>query len=92
MTVEASFKILNRLGLHARPAALFVKTCRKFKSKIVIFKGDRMADAKNILQVLALDVNQGDEIKVVIEGEDEKEAYMEIENLIKKVLPEVDRG
>ena len=57
MLKELRIRITNRSRLHARPAAVFVDTCRKFRSEIRIVKGGREADAKNTLQVLVLGVD-----------------------------------
>lgn len=80
--LEANFKILNSVGIHARPATVFVKTCKKFKSKITICKNGECRNAKKILQVLDLDVVYGDEIKLIIEGEDAEEAMKTLSELI----------
>ncbi|NPA99224.1 MAG: HPr family phosphocarrier protein [Crenarchaeota archaeon] len=91
MTIKAELKIINKSGLHARPAVVFVKVCRKYKSKITIEKNGKKADAKNILQVLSLGVDQGDTITITIEGEDEEEAFKEIKETVEKRLVEVDK-
>lgn len=91
MVIKVNIKVKNRSGLHARPAAIFVKTCRSFRSNIKVFKGGKQADAKNILQVLALGVDVGDEITLEINGEDENEAFKTLIELLEKVLPEVDK-
>ena len=80
--LETNFKILNSVGIHARPATVFVKTCKKFKSKITICKNNECRNAKKILQVLDLDVVYGDEIKLIIEGEDAEEAMKTLTELI----------
>ena len=78
MVARERAKVLNPVGLHARPAAVFVQTARKFKSKILVHKNEKFADAKNLLQILALGVDCGDEIEIVAEGEDEMEALGEL--------------
>ncbi len=72
--VEIGIKILNKSGLHARPAALFVQTASKYKSDIQVGKADHFVSAKSILGVISLGVHSGEEIKVKIVGEDEREA------------------
>ncbi len=84
-------KIENRSGLHARPASRFVQTCMKFKSNVTICKSDKCANAKNILQVLALGIDCGDEATIKIDGEDEETAFNEILTLLTKILPEEDK-
>ena len=91
MVVRAKIKIKNKSGLHARPAAIFINTCKQFKSNIKIIKQGRSADAKNMLQVLALGIDMGDEIIIEINGEDEKEALKTIIGLLEKKLPELDK-
>ncbi|MGQ4891305.1 MAG: HPr family phosphocarrier protein [Candidatus Njordarchaeia archaeon] len=80
--LTAKLKILNSVGLHARPATLFVKTCKKFKSNISICKNGECRNAKKILQVLDLDVVYGDEIELIIDGEDAEEAMKTLTELI----------
>jgi len=91
LVVKFSLRLKNRSGLHARPASVFVRKCKMFKSTIKVQKGDRVADAKNILQVLSLGADYGDEILVEIVGEDEKTAAEEIKELVEKELPEIDK-
>ncbi|MCD6491429.1 MAG: HPr family phosphocarrier protein [Candidatus Njordarchaeia archaeon] len=80
--LEVKLKLLNKVGLHARPAALFVKTARKFKSKISVEKDGQVVDAKNILGVLSLGAEMGDEIKIIAEGEDAQEAIKTLSELV----------
>ncbi|WP_457753792.1 HPr family phosphocarrier protein [Thermococcus sp.] len=89
--IEKRVEIKNKSGLHARPAAVFVETTKKFKSKITVIKEGKSADAKNILQVLALGVDYGDEIVLQISGEDEEEAARELIDLLERVLPSEDK-
>jgi phosphotransferase system HPr (HPr) family protein len=58
------------VALHARPAGSFVKAALGFKSHITVSHGDKEADAKSILAVLALGADSGSEIRVRAEGED----------------------
>jgi phosphocarrier protein len=87
----AEIKILNKSGLHARPAARFVQLTNKFKSSIQICKSSKCVDAKNILKVLSLGVDQGDIITVKVEGPDEEEAYKSVLELLLNVLPVEDK-
>ena len=80
--MRKEFVIKNEIGLHARPAALFVQSVKKFKSDIKVTKDETTINAKSILGVLSLGVEQGTKITIDIEGEDEKEALAEIEKLI----------
>ena len=67
---ELTLIIPNRLGLHARPAALFVATAGGFLADIRVFKADKQANAKSINQIAMLGARQGDEIRIVAVGED----------------------
>lgn len=88
---SAEIKIINRSGLHARPAVRFVQLCSRFKSRITICKGDVCVDSKNILKVLSLSIDFADTVMITVEGEDEDEALNAITNLLLKELPEEDR-
>lgn len=87
---EAVHKVVNKSGLHARPASKFVQLTRQFTSKIIICKGGKCADAKNILQVLSLGVDFGDVIEIRVEGIDEDVALTEIIDFLNNKLPSED--
>ena len=69
--IECLLKVENQLGLHARPAALFVQTTNKYKSKIRVIKDDMEVDGKSIMGLLMLAAACGTTLKIVAEGEDE---------------------
>ncbi|MBI2915962.1 MAG: HPr family phosphocarrier protein, partial [Elusimicrobia bacterium] len=69
--IEQELKIENELGLHARPAALFVQTTNKFKSKIRVRKEEMEVDGKSIMGLLMLAAAMGTALKITIDGEDE---------------------
>lgn len=72
--ISIEMLIVNKMGLHARPAANLVSTAGKFKSGVTIRKGDRSASAKSINQVALLAVKNGDKITVSVSGPDSHEA------------------
>jgi phosphocarrier protein HPr len=78
---EIQLKINNAVGLHARPAALFVQTANKFSSDIAVFLDDSEADAKSILDLLLLGANQGCTITVRAEGSDANDALTALQEL-----------
>jgi phosphotransferase system HPr (HPr) family protein len=78
---EVKLEIKNKVGLHARPAALFVQTANKFKSTITVKNGSATANAKSILHVLTLGAGNGVTITVVAEGEDAEQALKALEEL-----------
>ena len=75
-------EIVNKLGLHARPAALFVRWVIRFKSTITIWKGEEKFSAASLLEVLTANLNCG--VRVVLEaiGLDAQDALNELELLL----------
>ena len=81
----STLKVINEVGLHARPAAEFVKLAAQFKSRITVRNLSRAtapADAKSILSILVLGVEKGHEIEVTSEGEDEVQAAQALKELV----------
>lgn len=78
--VEVTVKILNRTGLHARPAALLAKLANQFECSIRIV-GAHAADAKSILDLLTLAAGPGTELQVCASGNDEQAAIQAIQAL-----------
>ena len=79
-------RVVNEVGLHARPAALFVNAAKGSKSKIRVRNAtteSKWGDAKSILSVLTLGVEKDHEIELTAEGSDEKEALARIGDLIR---------
>lgn len=66
--------IKGKMGLDARPAAFFLKEANKFKSDIILIKDSNEYNAKSILSILSIGAIDGDEVEIVVDGEDEKEA------------------
>ena len=71
---QADITITDPVGLHARPAAVLVKTAGRYKAKIQVKYGNKQADARSIIQLLGLGVRQGSSVTVVAEGADAEEA------------------
>jgi phosphotransferase system HPr (HPr) family protein len=82
--VERETTIGPEEGLHARPAAQFVKKAKEFDSEIVVIKGEREANAKSSLKIMSLGAKQGDEIIIRAEGDDAEEAVETLVELISK--------
>lgn len=79
---EITLEIKNKVGLHARPAAMFVQLANKFKSDIRVLKGNVNANAKSILNVLTLGAGPGSAIRLQAEGEDAESALKALEELV----------
>jgi phosphocarrier protein len=75
-------EIVNKLGLHARPAAQFVRCVIRFKSTITICKGEENFSADSIIEVLSANLNRGDRVILEAIGPDEQEALSELEALL----------
>ncbi len=82
--IEKKFKITNKHGLHARPAAQLVKVAGQFDADIKILKDGLEVNGKSIMGVMMLAAEPGSEIELHINGGDEKEALKAIEDLIAK--------
>jgi phosphocarrier protein len=77
-----SFEVRNKLGLHARAAAQFVRVSSKYDSDIRIKKDGYEVDGKSILGVLSLAAIKGTTIEIVAQGDDSEQAFDEISALI----------
>lgn len=79
--------VASKCGLHARPASMVVSTANKFTSNITLKNKGRAANAKSIMGVLSIAASKGDELEVIIEGQDEADAASALEDLFKNHLP-----
>ena len=74
--------IKNRNGLHARPAALFVKTSSRFHAEVWVEKDGEKVNGKSIMGLMMLAAGQGSKLLVTCEGPDAEQALAEIETLV----------
>ena len=79
---EKEFTITNKLGLHARPAAMFVKVSNSYKSEVWVEKDNEQVNGKSIMGLMMLAAGPGAKIRVRVEGDDAEEALAGIESLI----------
>jgi phosphotransferase system HPr (HPr) family protein len=79
---EITLTVHHKVGLHARPASLFVQTAKQFNCDIKVTHGEREANAKSILTVLTLGASQGAVVTIRAEGEDADQALAALEALI----------
>lgn len=87
MTASHEIIVRHKVGLHARPAAMFVKTASNFTSQITVENVSNKSDpvnAKSILGILASGVQMNDRIRITAEGEDEEEALTVLQDLIER--------
>lgn len=80
--LQRQMKILNQLGLHARPAALFVKAASRFESDITVEKDGNAVSGKSIMGLMTLEVGAGSLLMVTAEGPDAEEALDELQHLV----------
>ena len=80
--------IINRQGVHARPASVFVQKASSFKSKVQLKAKGKTVDAKSILMIMSLGIEYGDKVTVVAEGSDARQAVNELVRLIDSGLGE----
>lgn len=81
-----SYTITDEIGIHARPAGIIAKKAKEFSSVITISKGEKSAELKKLMAVMALGVKNGDTVVVQAEGEDEDAAIAAMEELFKTEL------
>jgi phosphocarrier protein HPr len=86
--VTKEVTIQNRLGLHARPSAMFVKLCARFKSEIWVEKDGERVNGKSIMGLMMLAAGLGSRLRITCDGEDEGVAMLEIEQLITRKFEE----
>ena len=81
--VEKEITIVNRLGLHARPAALFVKVASRFRAEVWVKKDNEEVNGKSIMGLMMLAAGQGSKLQIRCGGPDAERALEDIEELIK---------
>src|SRR5438309_11229993 len=80
--IEKKIPIVNRLGLHARPAAMFVRIASRFRSEIWVAKEGEEVNGKSIMGLMMLAARQGSKLRISCEGPDADKAIAELEELI----------
>jgi len=80
--IEREAKIVNTLGIHARPAAEFVKVANRFTSSIQVIKDDVQVNGKSILGVMMLAAERGSSIRIRADGDDAAAAVDALVHLV----------
>lgn len=75
-------ELLNKVGLHARPAAALVQLARRYQSKVTLEKDGERADAKSIMGILTLAIGPGSNVVLEVCGSDERECFDELSAFI----------
>jgi len=87
-TVQRTVTVVHDQGLHARPAALFVKLASQFESRVTVKKGRKIVDGKSIMGLLTLAAGPGSRIAIVAKGPDATKAMDQLTELVTQPLPE----
>lgn len=82
MVLSKEFTLLNKTGLHARPAAILVKALSKFQSDIKIIYNGKEVNAKSFISITSLGIDKNSKIIVNINGTDADKAMQTIEDLV----------
>lgn len=88
--IRKEITIINKLGLHARASAKFVSCASRFSSQIEMAKDTKLVNGKSIMGVMMLGATKGSSLELIIEGEDEQEAFTAIEALINNRFDEAE--
>ena len=91
-TVEQEAKIVNKYGLHARPAMQLVELANKYSSKIDVSNGALTVDAKSIMSVMRLAATKGTTLKIAADGSDATEAVASLVELVRQGFGELEEG
>ena len=86
--IERVFQIKNRLGLHARPAALFVQEAAKHKSSIVVVKDGLEVNGKSVMGLMLLAAESGSKLTIKADGPDEEKALEAIGRIFDRKFDE----
>ena len=81
--IEKELTIVNRLGLHARPAAMFVRIASRHRAEIWVSKEAEEVNGKSIMGLMMLAAGQGSKLRIRCDGPDADKAMEELEELIK---------
>ncbi|MEK7388803.1 MAG: HPr family phosphocarrier protein [Elusimicrobiota bacterium] len=85
---EKVMVVRNRLGLHARPAAMFVQEAVKFKSQILVVKDGLQVNGKSVMGLMLLAAESGSKLTIKAEGQDEDRAIAALEILFERKFDE----
>jgi len=90
MSLEKELTIRNKMGMHARPAAQFVKRASKYQCDIWVEKDDEPVNGKSIMGLMMLAAGKGETIKVITDGVDAEAAMTDLEELVSNGFGDVE--
>ncbi len=88
LTLERTVEIVNRMGLHARPAAEFVKLAGRFKAEVLVEKDGLEVNGKSIMGVLMLAAEHGSRLRIQASGSDAEQAVEALSDLVNRGFEE----
>ena len=88
LRITKEFVVTNKLGIHARPAAMFVKTANRFECDVYVEKDGERVNGKSIMGLMMLAAGPGSKLLVFAEGEDAAKAVVELEALLRRKFDE----
>lgn len=83
MTIEREVVLVNKYGMHVRPAGALAKTCQKYASDITVESAGNVVSGKSVLGLMTLEAPVGTSLKIVAKGDDAELAVAEIEELVR---------
>ncbi len=86
--VSRDLVVLNKLGIHARPAAMFVKVANRFNCHVFVEKDGERVNGKSIMGLMMLAAGPGSRVTILAEGGDASQAVAELESLLKSKFNE----
>lgn len=89
-TLEKEVKIVNKYGLHARPAMQFVELANQFNSQIQVSNGTLCVDAKSIMSMMRLAATQGTALQISADGSDSEKAIAALTQLVESGFGEME--
>lgn len=90
VTIEREVEIVNKYGLHARPAMQLVELANRYNSKVEVSNGVLTVDAKSIMSVMRLAATKGTALRIVADGADAQEAMDSLIELVSGGFGEMD--
>ena len=87
-TITKQLVLVNKLGMHARPAALFVKTVSRYEAEIYVEKDGEDVNGKSIMGLMMLAAGCGSKLKITVQGTDAEKVMEEVESLFARKFDE----
>ena len=90
MSIQKEITIRNKMGMHARPAAQFVKRASKYQCDIWVEKDEEPVNGKSIMGLMMLAAGRGEVVKIITEGVDAEAAMADLEELVSSGFGDVE--